>query len=69
MGPHPHVRAVDGGTLVDDTVLYRPIGGALMHALVVRQDIERIFTFRQQEILAVFAVEAREPVAMRIDRV
>ena len=67
---HTHTFApVDGGTLVDDTVLYRPIGGALMHALFVRRDIERIFTFRQQEILAVFGVEAREPVAMRIDRV
>lgn len=37
--------AVDGGTLVEDTVLYSPIGGALMHGLMVKRDLQHIFPF------------------------
>ena len=67
---HTHTfAATDGGTLVDDTVLYTPIGGAAMHALMVKRDLERIFTFRQHEILKQFKVTAREPIAVRIDRI
>ena len=60
--------AVDGGTLVEDTVLYSPIGGALMHGLMVKRDLQRIFTFRQHQILKQFQVEARGPIAVQIDR-
>ena len=67
---HTHTfTAVDGGTLVEDTVLYSPIGGALMHGLMVKRDLARIFTFRQHEILQQFQVTAREPVAVQIDRI
>ncbi len=60
--------AVDGGTLVEETVLYSPIGGALMHGLMVKRDLQRIFTFRQHQILKQFQVEARGPIAVQIDR-
>ena len=60
--------AVDGGTLVEDTVLYSPIGGALMHGLMVKRDLQRIVTFRQHQILKQFQVEARGPIAVQIDR-
>lgn len=64
---HTHrFTPVDGGTLVEDTVRYRPIGGALVHALFVRRDLERIFRFRQEEILRVFAVPARDPITVDI---
>jgi ligand-binding SRPBCC domain-containing protein len=64
---HTHrFTAEDGGTLVEDTVRYRPIGGALVHTLFVRRDLERIFRFRQEEILRVFAVPARDPITVEI---
>ena len=64
---HTHTFAeVDGGTMVEDTVRYRPIGGRLIHSLFVRRDLERIFTFRQEEILKVFGVQAREPIRVEI---
>lgn len=67
---HTHrFTAVDGGTLVEDDVIYRPIGGALINALFVRRDVERIFTFRQHEILKVFGVPARDPISVSIEPV
>jgi ligand-binding SRPBCC domain-containing protein len=64
---HVHTfTPIDGGTLVEDTVRYRPFGGRLVHGLFVRRDLERIFTFRQEEILRAFGVAAREPVRVEI---
>lgn len=64
---HTHTfSAVEGGTLVEDTVRYRPLGGAVVHRLFVQRDLERIFTFRQQEILKVFAVTPRDPIRVEI---
>jgi ligand-binding SRPBCC domain-containing protein len=64
---HTHsFNAVDGGTMVEDTVRYRPVGGALVHRLFVARDLQRIFMFRQQEILAAFGVPARDPIAVAI---
>lgn len=67
MWHHTHTFvAADGGTLVEDTVRYRPIGGALMDRLFVRRDLVRIFMFRQREILAAFGVRARDPLTVEI---
>jgi ligand-binding SRPBCC domain-containing protein len=44
----------DGGTLCRDRVRYRPRGGALIHWLFVRRDVERIFQYRQQRLAARF---------------
>ena len=44
----------DGGTLCLDHVRYRPRGGALVHWLFVRRDIERIFQYRQQRLKEMF---------------
>ena len=38
----------EGGTLVRDRVEYKVPGGRLIHALLVRRDLERIFMFRRQ---------------------
>jgi ligand-binding SRPBCC domain-containing protein len=64
---HTHTfRSVDEGTIVEDTVRYRPLGGTLAHRLFVKRDLERIFTYRQEEILRALGVRAREPVTVDI---
>jgi ligand-binding SRPBCC domain-containing protein len=45
----------DGGTRCTDQVRYHPRGGALMNWLFVRRDVENIFEYRRQRLLAVFA--------------
>lgn len=46
---HEHTfEAHEGGTLVRDRVEYKVPGGRLMHALLVRRDLERIFSYRRQ---------------------
>jgi len=44
----------DGGTLCGDQVRYRPRGGALMNWLFVRQDVEKVFRYRQQRMQELF---------------
>ncbi len=44
----------DGGTLCLDHVRYCPRGGALIHWLFVRRDVERIFNYRQQRLQQLF---------------
>jgi ligand-binding SRPBCC domain-containing protein len=64
---HTHTfSAADGGTMVEDTVRYQPLGGALVHRLFVRRDLERIFMFRQRQILTAFGVPARDPITVQI---
>ncbi len=67
---HTHTFTPEpGGTLVEDAVRYRPLGGRLVHDLFVRRDLERIFTFRQHAILRVFDVPARDPISVRIEEI
>lgn len=66
---HTHTfTEVEGGTLVEDAVRYRPLGGALVHGLFVRRDLDRIFRFRQEQILSLFGVAAREPISVDFGR-
>lgn len=44
----------DGGTLCRDEVVYRPRGGALVNWLFVRRDVERIFSYRREQLLEIF---------------
>jgi ligand-binding SRPBCC domain-containing protein len=44
----------DGGTVVGDRVRYAVPGGAVVNALFVRRDVERIFAFRQQKLAELF---------------
>ena len=48
----------DGGTLCLDYVRYHPIGGALMNALFVRRDVEKIFAYRRERLSALFGAGA-----------
>ena len=48
---HEHVfEDRDGGTLMRDRVRYDLVGGRLVHNLLVKPDLRRIFEFRQQQI-------------------
>jgi len=44
----------DGGTLCRDRVRYRVPGGALINALFVRRDVQRIFAFRRQKLEEIY---------------
>lgn len=48
---HEHLfEDVDGGTRVVDNVHYGVPGGWLIHETLVRSDLERIFTYRQDKL-------------------
>ena len=48
---HEHLfTASEDGTFVEDRVEYEVLGGRLVHALVVRGDLERVFRFRQERV-------------------
>jgi ligand-binding SRPBCC domain-containing protein len=56
---HEHRFTPDGGgTLVEDDVTYAVLGGALVDALFVRRDLDRIFRFRREALLAAFATRS-----------
>lgn len=58
---HEHVfEDHDGETRVIDRVDYRVPGGRLIHSLLVKSDLERIFSFRQEALQRVF-LERRHP--------
>ena len=63
MGPyrlwnHLHTfHEQNGGTLVRDVVNYAIPGGRLIHWLVVRRDLERIFIYRRQVLEELFGGE------------
>ena len=53
---HEHTfEETENGTFVKDKVIYKPIGGALVHKLFVRRDLEKIFRYRQEKIAEIFA--------------
>lgn len=56
---HLHTfEARDGGTFVRDVVDYAVPGGWLIHWLLVRKDLERIFTYRRTQLESFFGAEA-----------
>ena len=44
----------DGGTLATDSIEYAVLGGALANKLMVRRDLERIFSYRKEKLIEVF---------------
>lgn len=53
----------DGGTVCLDQVRNRPRGGALIHWLFVRRDVERIFQYRQRQQEEMFRSTANNSAA------
>lgn len=60
---HEHrFQAERDGTLMTDHVRYAVYGGALIHTLFVKRDVERIFAYRSDRMKALFgSAESREP--------
>lgn len=53
---HEHLfESCDEGTRVLDIVHYGVPGGALIHSLFVRREVEKIFRYRQQALSRIFA--------------
>jgi uncharacterized protein YbjT (DUF2867 family)/ligand-binding SRPBCC domain-containing protein len=67
---HSHAfHAVDGGTLVEDEINYElPLGplGELGHGLLVRAELQRIFSHRARTIDSVFATPVHNPAPLTI---
>lgn len=56
---HTHTfQPRDGGTICRDLVEYRTPFDALVHARLVRPDLERIFAFRAETMAALFPAQA-----------
>ena len=56
---HTHrFEALDGGTLMKDTVRYRVPGGALVNTLFVQRDVARIFRYRLDALRGRFSCDA-----------
>ena len=53
----------NGLTLVRDEVHYIPRGGSLLHRLMVKPDLKRIFTYRQEQLAKRFTVCSVPPSA------
>lgn len=52
---HEHTFTVqDGGTTVVDAVEYDMLGGWLVDRMLVRSDLHRIFTYRQDQLAEIF---------------
>ena len=47
---HRFTRFAPSETAVEDEVTYRVPGGALVHALLVKRELLRIFSYRQEQI-------------------
>lgn len=60
---HEHLfEPCNGGTRVIDEVLYGVPGGAIIHNLLVRRDVEAIFHYRQATLSKIFdSVQAARP--------
>lgn len=60
--PHDGTGATDGTRLTDELEYELPLGplGSLAHALFVRRQIAATFAFRQQKILEILPVAARQ---------
>jgi ligand-binding SRPBCC domain-containing protein len=61
---HDFEDAAGGGTRVIDRVTYAPPGGALADRLLVAPDLERIFSYREQQVAQLLGRPIRESVRL-----
>ncbi|MFP6765207.1 MAG: SRPBCC family protein [Planctomycetaceae bacterium] len=58
---HTHTfEESEGGTLVRDEVRYSVPGGPLLHAIAVKPDLRRIFTYRHEQLPGLLGLEAAQ---------
>jgi ligand-binding SRPBCC domain-containing protein len=59
---HEHIfESQEHGTLCQDRVRYAVLGGPLLDRLFVRREVEKIFDFRKQRLIELFAKNAVSP--------
>lgn len=64
---HQHIfTEKDGGTQVEDLVEYAVVGGALINRLLVKRDLEKIFSYRSQALQEIFFDSSDDP-ALHLD--
>jgi ligand-binding SRPBCC domain-containing protein len=64
-----HFKRIDGGVEMTDLVHYRlPFGlfGSIAHALIVKKELCKIFSYRYQKIIALFGKWEGEKMEIRI---
>jgi ligand-binding SRPBCC domain-containing protein len=65
-----HFKAIEGGVEMTDLVHYRlPLGplGSLANTLLVKKELEKIFTYRYQKIVELFGQWEGEKMMVRIN--
>ena len=65
-----HFQPIEGGVEMTDLVHYRlPLGflGSIANSLVVKKELEKIFTYRYQKIVELFGKWEGEEMEVRID--
>lgn len=63
-----HFKSIEGGVEMTDIVHYRlPLGvlGSLAHGMVVKKELQKIFTYRYQKIVALFGSWKGEGMTLR----
>ncbi|MBB1283111.1 SRPBCC family protein [Flavisolibacter sp. BT320] len=63
-----HFKPIEGGVEMTDIVHYRlPLGvlGSIAHGIVVKKELQKIFTYRYQKIIALFGSWEGEGMALR----
>jgi ligand-binding SRPBCC domain-containing protein len=63
-----HFKPIEGGVEMTDIVHYRlPLGvlGSIAHGIVVKKELQKIFTYRYQKIIALFGSYEGEGMALR----
>ncbi len=64
---HEHVFvSQNGGTLVQDRVEYAVPGGYLVHRILVRNDLRRIFTYRQEKLAVILGASLCYPPSLTV---
>lgn len=64
-----HFKTIEGGVEMTDLVHYRlPLGllGSLAHSLVVKKELEKIFLYRYEKVIALFGRWPDEKVNLKI---
>lgn len=63
-----HFKPIEGGVEMTDIVHYRlPLGilGSLAHGIIVKKELQKIFTYRYQKIVALFGSWEGEGMTLR----
>ena len=70
---HKHfIKPIEGGTLMEDIIDYKlPFGilGQMMHPLLVKKQLKKIFEFREEKLIELFGSQTKEQNSLSISTV